>query len=188
MAGANDKTAKQERGSQTSRSACCDEEGRLPQGFLFKDYVHMKEGLPIDRARFARPYMRIVAATGGAITLFAAYCLPSSQLRLPFFLLAGVTVGVGSRIVVKFFRFKSCISLSDIFIFLTLLLFDGEAAILVAALEGFFSSLRITKKPLTMTFNLASMAWSTFVTVWVLRLCSGPLSGPIKGLSLRALL
>lgn len=119
--------------------------------------------------------MKFVAATGVTIALFSAYNIPASKLGLPFLLLAGATIGVGSRIVVKFFRFESCISISDIFIFLTLLLFGGEAAIVVAALEGFFSSLRITKKPLIRMFNLASMAWSTFVTVLVLRSLYGPM-------------
>ena len=56
---------------------------------------------------------------------------------------------------------------------LAMLLFDGEAAVLLAALEGLFSSLRITRKPLTMAFNSGSMALSTFLTVWTLRFFFG---------------
>jgi len=138
----------------------------------------MKKRFPVGIERLAAFYMRIVAVTGIAVTLFSVFHLPVAKLGLPFLLLAVVTVGIGSRIVVNFFRFDSCISVSDIFIFLTLLLFDGEAAIVVASLEGFFSSLRITKKPLTMAFNSGSMAWSTFVTVWVLRICFGSIVGP----------
>lgn len=141
----------------------------------------MRKALPVDKENLAAPYMRIVAATGAAVTLFSISHFPLAKLGLPFLLLAAVTIGIGSRIVVNFFRFDSCISISDIFIFLTLLLFDGEAAIVVASLEGFFSSLRITKKPLTMAFNSGGMAWSTFVTVWVLRFCFGSITGPHQG-------
>jgi diguanylate cyclase (GGDEF)-like protein/PAS domain S-box-containing protein len=129
----------------------------------------------MNRDRFLKPYMRLVAAAGAAVVIFSLRGLHPSELGLQFLLLALVTISLGSRITVQFFRFDSCISMSDVFVFLALLLFDGEAAILLAALEGFFSSLRITKKPLTMAFNSASMALSTFLTVWTLRLFFGSL-------------
>ncbi len=132
-----------------------------------------KTGTPIDRGRLNGLYMRFVATSGLAVVIFSISGVHPAELGLPFVLLALVTIALGSRITVQFFRFDSCISISDIFIFLCLLLFDGEAAILLAALEGFFSSLRITKKPLTMAFNSASMAISTFLTVWTLRLLFG---------------
>jgi diguanylate cyclase (GGDEF)-like protein/PAS domain S-box-containing protein len=127
----------------------------------------------MNRDRFFEPYMKVIAVAGALAVFFSVAHLRWSGLGLPFLLLALVTVSLGSRIVVRFFRFDSCISISDIFIFLALLLFDGEAAVLLAALEGYFSSLRITKKPLTMAFNSASMALSTFVTVLTLRLLFG---------------
>ena len=104
-----------------------------------------------------KPYLRTIAAAGAAALVFSVLGLRLSGLGLPYLLLVVVTVSLGSRIVVRFFRFDSCISISDIFIFLALLLFDGEAAILLAALEGLFSSLRITRKPLTMAFNSGSI-------------------------------
>src|SRR5882724_10584698 len=93
-----------------------------------------------NRDRFMKPYLRAIAAAGAAALLFSVLGLRLSGLGLPFLLLVVVTVSLGSRIVVRFFRFDSCISISDIFIFLALLLFDGEAAVLLAAMEGLFSS------------------------------------------------
>lgn len=133
----------------------------------------MKKPGSADSDRFLRPYMWLVVGAGAIACLFALYWAPHSQLGLQFVLLALVTLIIGSRNVVSFFRFDSSVSVSDIFIFLAVLLFDGEAAILLAALEGFCSSLRITKKPLTMLFNSASMACSTSVMVWALRFCFG---------------
>src|SRR5713101_3814479 len=126
-----------------------------------------------NRDRLMKPYLRTIAAAGVAALFFSVLGLRLSGLGLPYLLLVVVTVSLGSRIVVRFFRFDSCISVSDIFIFLALLMFDGEAAVLLAALEGYFSSLRITKKPMTRAFNSASMALSTFLTVWTLRFFFG---------------
>src|SRR5438034_270256 len=127
----------------------------------------------MNRVRFFEPYMKAIALAGAGAVFFSVAHARLLDFGLPFLLLVLVTVSVGSRIVVRFFRFDSCISISDIFIFLALLLFDGEAAVLLAALEGYFSSLRITKRSLTMAFNSASMALSTFLTVWTLRLFFG---------------
>ena len=140
-----------------------------------------KPGMSVNRQSLSKPYMRAVAAAGAAAVVFSIGGTHFSELGLPFLLLVLITVSLGSRIVVQFFRFDSYISISDVFIFLALLLFDGEAAILLAALEGFFSSLRITKKPLTMAFNSASMAISTFLTVWTLRLFFGSIIGLSSG-------
>src|SRR5438132_3591346 len=128
-----------------------------------------------------KAYMVVVVAIGVIVLLHTCYVLPMETLSLPYLLLAAVTLFVGSRITVHFFRFDSCISVSDIFIFLSLMLFDGEAAILLAALEGFVSSLRITKKKLTMAFNSACMAIATFITVVTLRVCFGPISAVTQG-------
>ena len=120
--------------------------------------------------------MATVMSLGACALIYTVLTLPHEALNQRYLLLATVTLIVGSRITVHFFRFDSCISLSDIFIFLSLMLFDGEAAILLAGLEGFVSSLRITKKKMTMAFNAAGMLVATFVTVWTLRLCFGSIT------------
>ena len=125
--------------------------------------------------------MQVIAAVGLGVLVFSLRRADFSEIGLRFLLLALVTVALGSRIVVQFFRFDSYISISDVFVFLALLFFDGEAAILLAAMEGFFSSVRITKKPLTMCFNSASMAIATFMTAWTLRLFFGSIVGLSKG-------
>ena len=127
----------------------------------------------LNREQVTALYMRLVSVAGVAVVIFSLRVGNLSSLGLRFLLLSLVTVALGSRIVVQFFRFDSYISISDVFVFLALMLFDGEAAILLAAVEGFSSSLRITKRPLTMVFNSACMAIATFMTVWTLRLFFG---------------
>ena len=136
---------------------------------------------PVNRANFTNPYMRAVIAAGATVVVLSIAALRPSDLGLSYLLLVLVTLGLGSRIVVRFFRFDAYISISEIFIFLTLLLFDGEAAILLAALEGLSSSFRITKRPMTMLFNSASMAVSTFMTALTLRLLFGSITELSKG-------
>jgi signal transduction histidine kinase/ActR/RegA family two-component response regulator len=71
---------------------------------------------------------------------------------------------------IKIPQFGSHISVSDTFIFLTLLLYGCEAAILMAATEALFSSFRSAycRKASTVLFNWACAAWSTCVTAYSL--------------------
>src|SRR3982751_2395726 len=132
------------------------------------------ESKPLSEQQgYLKPYMITVVLIGAVALLHTLAIVPREALNQRYLLLVAVTLIVGSRITVHFFRFDSCISLSDIFIFLSLMMFDGEAAILLSGLEGFVSSLRITKKKLTMAFNSACMAIATFITVLTLRLCFG---------------
>jgi len=126
--------------------------------------------------RFAKPFMWLVVLSGALASLTAAYNLPVSKLDLRFPLLALVTLVFGSRIVVQIPRVKGQVSVSDTFILLTMLMFDGEAAILLAAADAFCSSLRISKKKLTVLFNTGTFVCSTFATVTILRFCFGEIS------------
>ncbi|HEY0098607.1 MAG TPA: ATP-binding protein, partial [Pyrinomonadaceae bacterium] len=75
-----------------------------------------------------------------------------------------LTLTIGARISIKIPRVSGHISVSDTFIFLTIFLFGGEVAVLLAALDASVTSLRISKKLSTLIFNSATMAVSTFAT------------------------
>jgi signal transduction histidine kinase/ActR/RegA family two-component response regulator len=122
-----------------------------------------------DAQRFKQPYMRMVIVLGVAAYLLSLRFLPMAQLDLRFVVLALLTLSVGSRFSIKIPRVSAHISVSDSFIFLTLLLFGGEAAVIVAALDGLFTSLRFSRKPHTLLFNACVVSFSTFATVEVLR-------------------
>src|SRR5207302_10699264 len=87
--------------------------------------------------------------------------------------LALITVSVGPRLSIQIPRVKAHFSVSDSFVFLSLLLFGGEAAILLATVEALCASLRIGSKVRTHLFNSSVMACATFLTVWTLRLSFG---------------
>jgi diguanylate cyclase (GGDEF)-like protein/PAS domain S-box-containing protein len=120
--------------------------------------------------KLTRGYMFAVLAAGLICVIGAAVNVPLQRIDLYFLTLFCFTIAVGSRITVRIPKLKSQIAVSDTFIFLALLLFGGELAIMLAALEAFFSSWRFCNKKLTVFFNSAVMALSTFTVVVVLRL------------------
>jgi signal transduction histidine kinase/ActR/RegA family two-component response regulator len=128
------------------------------------------------RQRFAKPYMCMVIGAGAAVTLFSIFHLDFSRLDIRFPVLVLITILIGSRVTIQIPRFKSEISVSDTFIFLTLLLYGGDAAVLLAVTEAFCSSRRITKKLVTLLFNMGVMACSTFFTAFMLRYLFGSLA------------
>jgi signal transduction histidine kinase/ActR/RegA family two-component response regulator len=126
-------------------------------------------------------FMALTGAAGVAVSLLALRGLRWSQLDWSFAAVALVTVFVGARAIVKIPRVKGEVTATDTFIFLTMLLYDGEAAVLLAVVEALFSSLRITKTWLTVFFNVGLMGCSTFAAVWAARALFGHIPGAVAG-------
>ncbi|MBD0325058.1 MAG: response regulator [Pyrinomonadaceae bacterium] len=135
----------------------------------------------MDRKLLAKPFMFFIIAVGSAICLNSLYRLPIAQLDVLFLLLAVVTVAITSRITVQVPGVNGRITISETLIFLAMLLYGGEAAILLAAADGFCSSLLISRKPMTLAYNSALLAFSTFITVSVVQFFLGPLVNLPRG-------
>jgi diguanylate cyclase (GGDEF)-like protein/PAS domain S-box-containing protein len=135
------------------------------------------------KKNIAGTYQKSVIALGVVVTSLSGVLLPVSQLGTGFFILALFTIAVASRITIQIPRVSGHISVSDTFIFLTILLFGCEAAVLLAAVEGFCSSLRFSRLWLTILFNAAVMALSTFISVWLLRIAFGSITDLREGYS-----
>jgi diguanylate cyclase (GGDEF)-like protein/PAS domain S-box-containing protein len=127
----------------------------------------------MNRSHKSQFYLWLVVAAGMSVIGYTAWHLPLQRLDVRFLLLALATICIGSRLSIQIPRVKAHISVSDTFIFLTLLMFGGEAAILLATVEALCSSVRISTRTHVHLFNLSVMACSTFLTVWALRLCFG---------------
>ncbi|MGZ8843025.1 MAG: GGDEF domain-containing protein [Pyrinomonadaceae bacterium] len=108
--------------------------------------------------------MSSVALIGAAVAVVCAYRLPFAHLDTKFAALALITVVIGSSITIKIPGARGQIAVSDTFIFLAILLFGIEAAVVLAAAEAFCSSVRFSKKASVLFFNAGVMALSTFVT------------------------
>ena len=124
-------------------------------------------------------YMVAVLAIGFGCLLYSIFNLPFQKFDLYFLVLAGSTIGLGSWATVKIPRVKTHIAVSDIFIFLTLLLYGGEIAVVLSAIEALFTSWRFCSKRITVLFNVAAMAFSTFVVVFALTMSGLYVNGEV---------
>ena len=120
--------------------------------------------------KFVKPYLWSTIFAGGLIYFLSAYRLDPKLVDLKLGVLAVLTLCVSSRITIKIPRFGSWISVSDTFIFLTLLLYGCEAAILMAATEALLTSFRsdYCRKPTTILFNWACAASAVSITAYTL--------------------
>ena len=125
--------------------------------------------------------MFAVIICGLAVLSGAVYRMPVQKVDLNFLLLFCFTIGVGSRLTVKIPKFKSHIAVSDTFIFLALLTYGGELAIILSAVEAFFSSWRFCNRKLTVFFNSAAVAISTALVYMALSLSGLNLDSPAAG-------
>ncbi|HEY9404824.1 MAG TPA: ATP-binding protein [Pyrinomonadaceae bacterium] len=126
----------------------------------------------MNRQRFATPFMTSVIIAGAAACLYAAYNLPVARFEMLFLVLVVATV-ITSHISVPVPGVNGRVTVSETYIFLAMLLYGGEAAILLAAVDGFCSSRLISRKPMTLAYNAAQVSLSTVVTVLVMRFFFG---------------
>lgn len=119
------------------------------------------------KEQLIKPYSWTVVAIGLAVSIFSASRLPGANLDIGFVLLALGTIFITSRLSIQIPRVTSHITVSDTFVFLIMLLYGGEAATLVAALEGFYSASLISRKPRTLLLGASILGVSTFLTATV---------------------
>lgn len=126
----------------------------------------------VNRLHFGQVYMWSLVTAGAAVTLVSIYALPFGKLDARFIFLCLMVVA-SSLVAIRIPHVSGRITVADTFIFLTMLLFGGAAAILLSALEGVAATLAISKRPRTILFNSAILAISTFCTATVLNLTVG---------------
>jgi signal transduction histidine kinase/CheY-like chemotaxis protein len=130
----------------------------------------------VNRHQFEQLYVWSVVTSGAAIVLTSLFQLPLHDLDGGFVVLC-LMVMASSLVAIRIPSVTGRITVADTFIFLTLLLYGGPAAILVSALEGVAATLTISKRLRTVLFNSAILATSTFFTAAVLNWIAGP---PVK--------
>lgn len=127
----------------------------------------------MDRQSLSKRFRWLIISIGAPLFLYCAYYLPRPRIDVWFLVLA-MTIVITARNAVRIPSISSHITVSDTLIFLTMLLYGGAAGVLLAALDGMCSSLRISRKPTTIAFNSSVMAISTFITVQTVSLLLGP--------------
>ena len=122
----------------------------------------------MDISKRSDRYIWTVIVAGVIAVGIAVYGVDISRADIYLLLLSVFTIAVGPRMTIRIPRFKSHISVSDTFIFLVLLMYGGEYAIILAALEAMASAWRFCNRKLTVFFNAGTMAVSTTAVVIVL--------------------
>lgn len=117
--------------------------------------------------------MWLIVAAGTASVLYAAFSLPGGVIDGYFLLLTLITAVIGSRIAIRIPQISGNITLEDTFVFIALLLYGGEAAVMIGALAGICSALRISRKVRTVAFGSAALACSVTATTVALKLIFG---------------
>src|SRR5437762_1085043 len=126
----------------------------------------LPETIIMKRHRFFKPFLVLVVAAGAAAMIFSPTRTSMQQLDWRFLLLLIAMAAVASRLSIPIPHVKGEVTVGDTLIFLTMLLYDGEAAVLMAAMDGLSSSLYVSKKVRVWLFNSAQMSASTLLTVW----------------------
>ena len=133
----------------------------------------MKTELAAPPAPILKYYTWSIIVLGGIVFLITLQRLNYSELDYSYFIFGVVTLVFASRIAVQIPGIKSHISVSDTFIFLCILIFGGEAGIVLSTVDAVAGSYRISSTRKTLLFNVGVFAISTFVNVWALRFLFG---------------
>ena len=113
--------------------------------------------------------------------LYAALTLPAGIVDGYFLLLTLVTAVIGSHIAIRIPQINVNITVDDTFVFIALLLYGGEAAVITGALAGVCSALRISRKVRTVAFGGGALACSVLVTATSLKLIFGSTTNLVNG-------
>lgn len=127
----------------------------------------------MGKQRFINRYMCLVVATGVAMFFYSLCNLPFARLDFRFCLLFLLTVLISSRIAIKVPRVNTTITVADSFVFLTLLLYGPEAAVIVATADGLSAGRHLSKRWITVLFNATAAGSAAFITGAIARVLFG---------------
>jgi diguanylate cyclase (GGDEF)-like protein/PAS domain S-box-containing protein len=129
--------------------------------------------------RFPSQFVHALVASGALVALFTAFSLPVTKLGFPVLLLALLASQVSARFDPPASeRGGWHFPFAEAFVFLSMLLFDGEAAVLLAAAVALCAPREDddSRSLYGDCFRAAFAAVAAFVAVWTLRLTSGVLT------------
>jgi diguanylate cyclase (GGDEF)-like protein len=117
-------------------------------------------------------YLSVILPIGLAVLGWSVFQFPVEKINAGLVTLSVVTVFFSSYLRIQLPRTKIHLTISDALIILSLLIYGGEIAVLLAALESCYTSLNfrrqgISIKSKTICLNVAVAAVSTFLTACV---------------------
>ena len=114
-------------------------------------------------SKWGQTYLVVASVIGLTIAAYSLYNVVAAQVDLQWLILAALTLLTGS-FTVRIPRINARLSVSDTFIFASVLLFGPSAGTLTVILDALVISLRFThfKQPLRVLFNLSVAA----ISIW----------------------
>src|SRR5215813_5724950 len=91
-------------------------------------------------------FVWLIIVAGTACCAYAAINFPFHLVDRYFIPLIAGTVLIGSRVAIRIPRINTNITVDDTFVFIALLLYGGETAVLMGALAGICGALRISRR------------------------------------------
>jgi diguanylate cyclase (GGDEF)-like protein/PAS domain S-box-containing protein len=138
----------------------------------------------MEKYRFPRRLMQVVSAFGAAVVLLSLYRFPITKLGPAYLLLWLLAFLTSARYSIPLPRGRGQISILGSFVLLALLVFGGDAAVVLAAATALCVTLSQGKERLQSVFESSISALSAFLLVWVLRLTYGMIAEPGHELSM----
>src|ERR1051325_7731602 len=133
------------------------------------------------RQQLTSVYMWSIVGAGTIFVLYSAVTLPAGIIDGYFLLLTLITAVIGSRIAIRIPRIAVNITVDDTFIFIALLLYGSQAAVILGTLAGICAALRISRKVRTVAFSSGALACAVFATSTVLKLAFGSTTNLLNG-------
>jgi diguanylate cyclase (GGDEF)-like protein/PAS domain S-box-containing protein len=119
--------------------------------------------------RFPQRFVQAVIAVGALAVLVSALRLPVAQLSFPLFLLTLLAFQFSSRLDSPIASDRWSFPFAESCFFLSMFLFDGDAAVITAGLAATSAALRTGGESYEVAFRAALRAASVCLVVWVMR-------------------
>jgi diguanylate cyclase (GGDEF)-like protein/putative nucleotidyltransferase with HDIG domain len=131
---------------------------------------------PSERSKdFASFFLVTVSVVGLMIFAYAGCALAFRPINFEWILLSLVTILMVSRIDIGIHKGRSAVTLSDTFIFISMLLFGTHASVVLAGLDAAVCALLFRERRRVILFNGAAMSISIFAASSTVTLTFGDL-------------
>jgi len=122
-----------------------------------------------------RAFTTVVSAIGLAVFAYSVYSLITGPLNLEWGLLFLVTILLVSRIDIGIPKTSSAVTLSDTFLFISILLYGPYPSVVLAGVDAAICSLQFKMRRRIIWFNAGVMSLSVFVASTAVTLGLGDL-------------
>ncbi|MFY9553086.1 MAG: diguanylate cyclase [Blastocatellia bacterium] len=140
---------------------------------------------PSERSNdIASLLMKTVSVVGLMVFAYSACALAFRPISFEWVLLALVTILMVSRVDIGIARPRSVLTLSDTFIFISVLLYGTHASVVLAGLEAAACTIQFNERRRLILFNSAAMSLSIFISSASLSLALGDIRSLASDLSL----